>query len=402
MRIRVKKREFPQYIKNTTLRKRRHFKVNHSEVTAQHMTSVLRSDEGEEQRRNERAWETGYPREDPPTNCIVRHNSHMRKSGVTQPGIRPGSPWWEASKLTAQPPWPLRGEDALYMVYCSNRPSPSSVVVESFLLHISQLFSLNGAYAGFLPPFVAPSQHVRISWSIAVISVKSQSVVDMAAKERGWTWERELQEGMSEREKKEEECKSMKRLEGMIEQEGKKGNSEGEEGTFKIATNVEECQIRRFRHDAIQDGRRGAAAPQPAACADYNMFVKEHMEQIMERYIRSPLASRKKGIPYATEQAKLLRRVENEIFLYSVIFKDESIAHAICKVSSHDCRRVKIEGPPLTFAPSAEKSERRIHFQQVGTSTSYLGEVSEYFSNSFQLGGLVESHDQHCHLVPRV
>ncbi|KAJ8885407.1 hypothetical protein PR048_011604 [Dryococelus australis] len=28
------------------------------------------------------------------------------KSGVTRPGIEPGSPWWEASKLTAQPPWP--------------------------------------------------------------------------------------------------------------------------------------------------------------------------------------------------------------------------------------------------------------------------------------------------------
>ncbi|KAJ8870340.1 hypothetical protein PR048_029361 [Dryococelus australis] len=33
-----------------------------------------------EQRRNERAGETGDPREDPPTNGIVRHDSHMRKS----------------------------------------------------------------------------------------------------------------------------------------------------------------------------------------------------------------------------------------------------------------------------------------------------------------------------------
>ncbi|KAJ8877830.1 hypothetical protein PR048_022288 [Dryococelus australis] len=37
----------------------------------------------------------------------VRHDSHMRKSGATRPGIEPGSPWWEASRLTAQPPWPL-------------------------------------------------------------------------------------------------------------------------------------------------------------------------------------------------------------------------------------------------------------------------------------------------------
>ncbi|KAJ8897529.1 hypothetical protein PR048_002876 [Dryococelus australis] len=41
-----------------------------------------------------------------PTNGIVRHGSHMRKSGVTRPGIEPGWPWWEASGLTAQPPWP--------------------------------------------------------------------------------------------------------------------------------------------------------------------------------------------------------------------------------------------------------------------------------------------------------
>ncbi|KAJ8869018.1 hypothetical protein PR048_030564 [Dryococelus australis] len=27
---------------------------------------------------------------------------------VTRPGIEPGSPWWEASVLIAQPPWPLK------------------------------------------------------------------------------------------------------------------------------------------------------------------------------------------------------------------------------------------------------------------------------------------------------
>ncbi|KAJ8883482.1 hypothetical protein PR048_015326 [Dryococelus australis] len=52
----------------------------------------------------ERAGEMGDPQENPPTNSIVRHDSHTRKSGVTQPGIEPGSPCWEASRLTAQPP----------------------------------------------------------------------------------------------------------------------------------------------------------------------------------------------------------------------------------------------------------------------------------------------------------
>ncbi|KAJ8866243.1 hypothetical protein PR048_032086 [Dryococelus australis] len=36
-----------------------------------------------------------------------RHELHMRKSGGGQPGIEPGSPWWEASNLTTTSPWPL-------------------------------------------------------------------------------------------------------------------------------------------------------------------------------------------------------------------------------------------------------------------------------------------------------
>ncbi|KAJ8882743.1 hypothetical protein PR048_014556 [Dryococelus australis] len=43
--------------------------------------------------------------ENPPTNGIVRHDSHMRKSELIRAGIEPGSPWWEASRLTTQPPW---------------------------------------------------------------------------------------------------------------------------------------------------------------------------------------------------------------------------------------------------------------------------------------------------------
>ncbi|KAJ8896221.1 hypothetical protein PR048_001564 [Dryococelus australis] len=46
-----------------------------------------------EQHRNERTGETGDPRENTLTNGIVRHDSHMRNSGVTWPGIEPGSTW---------------------------------------------------------------------------------------------------------------------------------------------------------------------------------------------------------------------------------------------------------------------------------------------------------------------
>ncbi|KAJ8869019.1 hypothetical protein PR048_030565 [Dryococelus australis] len=49
--------------------------------------------------RNPRAGNGRYPRKP------ADHDSHMRKSGVARPGIEPGSPWWEASGLTAQPPW---------------------------------------------------------------------------------------------------------------------------------------------------------------------------------------------------------------------------------------------------------------------------------------------------------
>ncbi|KAJ8890656.1 hypothetical protein PR048_010165 [Dryococelus australis] len=66
---------------------------------------ILRADEGEieerkEQRQNARA-ETGDTRENRPTrDSIVRHDSHLPKSGSDPVGIEPASPWWEASRLT--------------------------------------------------------------------------------------------------------------------------------------------------------------------------------------------------------------------------------------------------------------------------------------------------------------
>ncbi|KAJ8867992.1 hypothetical protein PR048_031801 [Dryococelus australis] len=49
-----------------------------------------------------RAGETGVPRENPLASGIVQHNSHMREN----PGVEPGSPWWEASALAPAPPLP--------------------------------------------------------------------------------------------------------------------------------------------------------------------------------------------------------------------------------------------------------------------------------------------------------
>ncbi|KAJ8880255.1 hypothetical protein PR048_016721 [Dryococelus australis] len=44
----------------------------------------------------------GDSRENPLTCGIVQHESHLQKPGLNQPGIEPGSPWWEASSLTAR------------------------------------------------------------------------------------------------------------------------------------------------------------------------------------------------------------------------------------------------------------------------------------------------------------
>ncbi|KAJ8887404.1 hypothetical protein PR048_013619 [Dryococelus australis] len=71
-----------------------------------HSNLFTHSELSTEQCRNERAEETGDPRENPATNGTVRHDYLLRKSGVNRPGIEPGSPRWEGSSLTAQPPWP--------------------------------------------------------------------------------------------------------------------------------------------------------------------------------------------------------------------------------------------------------------------------------------------------------
>ncbi|KAJ8871214.1 hypothetical protein PR048_027520 [Dryococelus australis] len=55
-----------------------------------------------DQRRNVRAGRNGSSPRKSATSGIVRHESHLRKSGVNRPGIEPASAWWEASNLTAQ------------------------------------------------------------------------------------------------------------------------------------------------------------------------------------------------------------------------------------------------------------------------------------------------------------
>ncbi|KAJ8895576.1 hypothetical protein PR048_000912 [Dryococelus australis] len=71
------------------------------------ISEVLRTDKGwnearMEQRRNEKSRETGYPRENPADKR--HHPARFPLAKIpegTLPVIEPGSPWWEASRLTA-------------------------------------------------------------------------------------------------------------------------------------------------------------------------------------------------------------------------------------------------------------------------------------------------------------
>ncbi|KAJ8894701.1 hypothetical protein PR048_000008 [Dryococelus australis] len=62
---------------------------------------------GMDQRRNARAGETGDPRGNQPTTGLVHQDSRLRKPRSDLAGVEPCSPWWEASRLTAELSLPL-------------------------------------------------------------------------------------------------------------------------------------------------------------------------------------------------------------------------------------------------------------------------------------------------------
>ncbi|KAJ8876723.1 hypothetical protein PR048_021170 [Dryococelus australis] len=72
------------------------------------------------------------PEKNPPASGITWHDSHMRRSGVALPGIEPGSPSWEASRLTAQPPRP----PPLPFFFASSRNFTNDSRRRSFISHI--------------------------------------------------------------------------------------------------------------------------------------------------------------------------------------------------------------------------------------------------------------------------
>ncbi|KAJ8875134.1 hypothetical protein PR048_023027 [Dryococelus australis] len=86
-----------------------------------------------------RAGETGYPRENSQTNGIVRHDSHMRKSGVTRPAIETGSPWWVANRSATAAPRALDVPNLIQLCYCRRESATSRAN-----LHELQIAKVNG------------------------------------------------------------------------------------------------------------------------------------------------------------------------------------------------------------------------------------------------------------------
>ncbi|KAJ8895176.1 hypothetical protein PR048_000501 [Dryococelus australis] len=100
LRIPNSKQQRPPRFQHAIMRTRNHGQL--SEQRRLSNTSSVSCDSSERQFVD--GGETGDSRENPPTNGIVRHDSHVRKSGVNRPVIESGSPSWEASGLNAQPP----------------------------------------------------------------------------------------------------------------------------------------------------------------------------------------------------------------------------------------------------------------------------------------------------------
>ncbi|KAJ8891074.1 hypothetical protein PR048_010583 [Dryococelus australis] len=75
--------------------------------------------------------ETGEPREKNPRPTASSSTIPMRENpGVTRPGIEPGSPWWEASRLTAQTPQVLLSDEGGEL-FCPERDSSPTGILSA-------------------------------------------------------------------------------------------------------------------------------------------------------------------------------------------------------------------------------------------------------------------------------
>ncbi|KAJ8888118.1 hypothetical protein PR048_007605 [Dryococelus australis] len=103
--------------------------------------------------------------------------SHVQKSGVTRPGIEPGPPWWEASRLTAHPPRP---SPILEMFFDRKCPGGASLAGRR---HVVMVTVGGGGRGGLREVSQAAAQRAAGVCPAAVMP---------AGREASWSFERSL------------------------------------------------------------------------------------------------------------------------------------------------------------------------------------------------------------------
>ncbi|KAJ8875370.1 hypothetical protein PR048_023265 [Dryococelus australis] len=95
------------------------------------------------------------------------------KNLVTRPGNEPGSPWWESSRLTVQPPWPR---------HCAqSKRCRGGLVVRVLASNSGEQGSIPGGrcswLAGFFEdmPFLPPLHSGAAAYSLHITLIDSQS-----------------------------------------------------------------------------------------------------------------------------------------------------------------------------------------------------------------------------------
>ncbi|KAJ8872569.1 hypothetical protein PR048_026175 [Dryococelus australis] len=103
------------------------------------------------------AGETRDPRENPPTRGFVRHNFHLRKSGVTRPGIEPGSPRYYFCKyceiLFVLLNFKLRLPNGLFAMLCR---------VEVATSWLPTLYAFNKMFSGLGRDWTYPTRPINV------------------------------------------------------------------------------------------------------------------------------------------------------------------------------------------------------------------------------------------------
>ncbi|KAJ8866777.1 hypothetical protein PR048_032638, partial [Dryococelus australis] len=137
-----------------------------------------------EQLRNERAGESGDPRENTPTSGIVWHESHMQKfCGATPPRIEPGLHGEEASGLTTTPPrppkflvcWLMFASLHARLPTKSNRVQSSAGSPDFCKWESCRTMPLTGGFSRVSPRFPPPPSFQRHSILISITLIGSRN-----------------------------------------------------------------------------------------------------------------------------------------------------------------------------------------------------------------------------------